>query len=91
MYVYTGFPGGSDGKESACSVGDLGLIPGLGRFPWRRERLYPLQYSGLKNLFRLIVQQTCVAPLGHAAVGGRACILVREVDSGAHQIQYVRH
>ena len=24
-----GFPGGSDGKESACSVGDLGLIPGL--------------------------------------------------------------
>ena len=26
-----GFPGGSDGKESACNVGDLGLIP------WRRE------------------------------------------------------
>jgi len=25
------FPGGSDGKESACSVGDLGSIPGLGR------------------------------------------------------------
>ena len=31
-----GFPGGSDGKESACSGGDLGSIPGLGRFPWRR-------------------------------------------------------
>ena len=30
-----GFPGGSDSKESACKVGDLGLIPGLGRFPWR--------------------------------------------------------
>ena len=28
-----GFPGGSDGKESACSVEDLGLIPGLGRSP----------------------------------------------------------
>ena len=27
------FPGGSDGKESACSAGDLGLIPGLGRSP----------------------------------------------------------
>ena len=27
------FPGGSDGKESACNVGDLGLIPGLGRSP----------------------------------------------------------
>jgi len=30
-----GFPGGSDGKESACNAGDLGLIPGLGR-SWRR-------------------------------------------------------
>ena len=28
-----GFPGGSDGKESACNEGDLGLIPGLGRSP----------------------------------------------------------
>ena len=27
---YKGFPGGSDGKESACSAGDLGLIPGSG-------------------------------------------------------------
>jgi len=26
-----GFPGGSDGKESACNVEDLGLTPGLGR------------------------------------------------------------
>ena len=31
-----GFPGGSDGKESTCIVGDLGSIPRLGRFPWRR-------------------------------------------------------
>ena len=28
-----GFPGGSDGKESACNAGDQGLIPGSGRFP----------------------------------------------------------
>ena len=28
-----GFPGGSDGKESSCNVGDLGSIPGLGRSP----------------------------------------------------------
>ena len=27
--VFSGFPGGSDGKESACNAGDLGLIPGL--------------------------------------------------------------
>ena len=32
----SGFPSGSDGKESACNGGDLGLIPGLGRSPWRR-------------------------------------------------------
>jgi len=32
-----GFSGGSDGKESACNMGDPGLIPELGRFPWRRE------------------------------------------------------
>ena len=43
-----GFPGGSDGKESACNVGDLGLIPGSERSP---ERMYgnPLQYSCLEN------------------------------------------
>ena len=29
--VFLAFPGGSIGKESACDVGDLGLIPGLGR------------------------------------------------------------
>ena len=28
-----GFPGGSDGKESSCNAEDLGLMPGLGRFP----------------------------------------------------------
>ena len=31
-----GFSGSSAGKESACNVGDLGSIPGLGRSPWRR-------------------------------------------------------
>ena len=43
-----GFPCGSAGKESACNVGDLGLIPGLGRSP-REGKGYPLQYSGLEN------------------------------------------
>ena len=35
--------GGSDGKESACNAGDLGLIPGLGRFPGEGNG-YPLQF-----------------------------------------------
>ena len=57
-----GFPGSSDGKESTCNVGDLGLIPGLGRSlakgtaEWgvNLEHIqiwnsYPFQYSGLEN------------------------------------------
>ena len=48
IYDHESFPGGSDGKESACNEGDLGVIPGLGRFPWRGNS-YPLQYSGLEN------------------------------------------
>ena len=43
-----GFSCGSAGKESACSVGDLGSIPGLGRTPGEGKH-YPLQYSGLEN------------------------------------------
>ena len=38
------FPGGSDGKESSCNVGDLGLIPGSGRSPGEGHG-NPLQYS----------------------------------------------
>ena len=43
-----GFPGGLAGKESACSVGDLGWILGLGRSSGEGKG-YPLQYSGLEN------------------------------------------
>ena len=43
-----GFPHGSDSKESAHNVGDLGLIPGLGRAPGGRHG-NPLQYSCLGN------------------------------------------
>ena len=41
------FPCGSTGKESACNVGDLGSIPGLGSSG--EEKGYPLQYSGLED------------------------------------------
>ena len=46
--IIWGSPCGSAGKESACNVGDLGLIPGLGRSPGEGKG-YPLQYSGLEN------------------------------------------
>ena len=53
MYITrSGFPGGSAGKESACNAGELGSIPGLGRFPGKRERLptpvfWPGEFHGL--------------------------------------------
>ena len=43
-----GFPGGSDGKASACNVGDPGPIPGLGRSAGEGNG-NPLQYSCLEN------------------------------------------
>ena len=48
QWLWLGFPCGSAGKESACSVGDLSLIPGLGRSPGEGKG-YPLQYSDLEN------------------------------------------
>ena len=45
---FSGFPGGSDGKASACNAGDLGSIPGLGRSPGEGNG-NPLWYSCLEN------------------------------------------
>ena len=47
--IFLGFPCGSAGKESARNAGDLGSIPGLGRFPGEGKG-YPLQYSGRLSL-----------------------------------------
>ena len=48
LWFIMGFPGGSAGKESACNVEYLGLIPGLGRSPGEGNG-NPLQYSCLEN------------------------------------------
>ena len=48
------FPCASAGKESTCNVGDLGLIPGLGRSPGEGKG-YQLEYSGLENSMDCIV------------------------------------
>ena len=57
-----GFPSGSDGKESACNVGDLGSNPELGR--WLGEgNGNPIQYSCLENL---IGGTFCSDGWGHA-------------------------
>ena len=58
-----GFPGGSVGKESACSSGDMGQIPGTGRSPGRAHGI-PLQYSCLENPMNRGAQQL-YSPQGH--------------------------
>ena len=47
-FIQVGFPGGSDGKESACNVGDPGSIPGSGRSSGEGNG-NPLHYSYLEN------------------------------------------
>ena len=63
VYIITqecqGFPGGSDGKESACKAGDLGSISGLGRSPGEGSG-YPLQYSCLENTLDRVAWQAIV-------------------------------
>ena len=49
MFIFMGFSGGSDSKESACSAGDMGSIPGLGRSPGEGNG-NPLKYPCLENL-----------------------------------------
>ena len=56
LLTYQGFPDRSVGKESACSAGDLGSIPGLGRSPGEGKG-YPLHYSCLENSVDCIVHQ----------------------------------
>ena len=48
QYHFWGFPGGSDGKESALKAGDPASTPGLGRFHGEGNG-HPLQYSCLEN------------------------------------------
>ena len=66
--VYLGFPCGSAGKESTCNVGDLGLLPGLGRSPGDGIA-YPLLYTWASLVAQLVknlpgVQETPVWFLG---------------------------
>ena len=51
-----GFPGRSEGKESAFNAGDMGLIPWLGRSPWRREwQLTTVLLPGKSHVQRSLV------------------------------------
>ena len=62
-----GFPRGSDGEESACDEGYLGLILGLGKSPGGRYG-NPLQYSCLEN------------PHGQRSLAGNSIWVCKELD-----------
>ena len=57
------FSGGSDGKESACNMGDQGSIPELGRSPGEGNG-NPLQHSGLENSMDCLVHGVTKSRLG---------------------------
>ena len=59
-----GFPGGSEGKASACNVGNLGSIPGSRRSPGEGNS-NPLQYSHLENSTDGRLQMVGYSPCGH--------------------------
>ena len=59
---FLGFPCGSAGKESACNVGDLELIPRLGRSPGEGNR-YPVQHSGLENPMDCMVHRVAISQI----------------------------
>ena len=66
---------GSTGKESACKVGDLGLIPGLGRSPGEGKG-YPLQYSGLQNSGPVTKSQTRLSDFHPLSVNTETLLLL---------------
>ena len=78
---FNSFPGGSDSKESTCSVGDLSLIPGLGTSP--REGLgNPLQYSCLENPHGNPLQYSCLEnPHGQRSLVGYSLWGYKEVGT----------
>ena len=74
-----GLPGGSDGKESACSAGDLGSVPGLGRSPGGGHG-NSLQYSCLENLH---VQRSLV---GYSPRGCKELDTTEQLSMATHSL-----
>ena len=81
------FPHGSAGKESACKMRDLELIPGLGR-SFRERKGYPLQYSGLENSMDSIVHRVTKSWTGfsdfrfHSQSGSEQSLIISRCFSG---------
>ena len=75
-----GFPGGSDGKESACNAGDLGLVPGLGRSAGGGHG-NPRQYSCLEN------PHGQRGPAGYRPWSGKELDMTERLSTAQHALQ----
>ena len=80
FYIVVGFPGGSDGKESACNAGDLGLVPGLGRSAGGGHG-NPLQYSCLEN------PHGQRGPAGYRPWSGKELDMTERLSTAQHALQ----
>ena len=88
--VFLGLPCGSAGKQYTCNVGDLGLIPGLGRSPGEGKG-YPLQDSGLEKSMDCVVQDshmTAPVTLAHTLTFYVLNILLRTLGFSLHQLSF---
>jgi len=81
-----GYPCGSGGKESTCTVGDLGSVPGLGRSP-EEGKGYPLQYSGVENSAK---SQTWPSDLLNLFVLKIRCLNFKTRDFQLAKIHYLK-
>ena len=82
------FPCDSAGKESACNVGELGSIPGLGRSPGEGKG-YPVQYSGLENFMDCIVHgvaksQTQLSDFYFFIQNSNNIVIIKDVSLKTH-------
>ena len=75
LLLLYGLPWCSDSKESACNVGDLGLIPGFRR-SFGEGNGYPLQYSGLENSMDCVVHRVSKSwtQLSHFLFSSYGCV-----------------
>ena len=82
-YLGTSFPDGSDGKESTCNAGDLGLNPGLGRSPGEGHG-NPFQYSCLENSHG---QRSLV---GYSPWGHKELDMTERLSMAQHEITWTK-
>ena len=92
--VFQGFPGDSDDNESVCIVGDLGLIPGLGRSPGEGNG-YPFQYSCLENYMDRGAWQATVHGVAKSWTRQRLSLVSSQINKHVRYyliyIKYIKH